>query len=225
MVQLKTGLRFFIRILLWFIGFIILYLLVIFIVSRITVNATDSDTAQDVVIYIKTNGVHTDIVVPVKNSIKDWSDEVKPELATVNDKQFVGFGWGDKGFYLNTPQWSDLKVSTACYAAFYLGSSAMHATFFDQIKEGPKCVKLTISKQEYEKLATYIASDFQFDKNHNTILIADAAYGDHDSFYEAKGRYSFLYTCNSWANAALKASGQKAALWTLTDTGIFCHYD
>ena len=44
-------------------------------------------------------------------------------------------------------------------------------------------------------------------------------------FYEAKGSYSLFYTCNSWANQALKAANQKAALHTLTDTGIFRHYE
>lgn len=202
-----------------------MYLLTIFALSRITVNATDDKSSNDVAIYIKTNGVHTDIVVPVKNAIKDWSAEVKLESVAGNNAGFVGFGWGDKGFYLNTPTWSDLKISTACNAAFYLGTSAMHATFFDHLTESPKCVKLTVSNEEYKQLIAYIESGFQFDANRNTILIKNSAYGKNDSFYEANGKYSMFYTCNSWANNALKAAGQKAALWTLTDTGIFCHYE
>ncbi|MFP3836064.1 DUF2459 domain-containing protein, partial [Chryseobacterium sp. SIMBA_028] len=47
---------------------------------------------------------------------------------------------------------------------------------------------------------------------------------DNDAFYDAKGTYSFFYTCNTWANNALKAAGQKAALWTPSDFGIFQHY-
>jgi len=33
-----------------------------------------------------------------------------------------------------------------------------------------------------------------------------------------------FHTCNTWANNALKACGQKASLWTPFDTGIFYHY-
>ena len=49
-------------------------------------------------------------------------------------------------------------------------------------------------------------------------------YPQLNSFYEAKGSYSFFYTCNTWANNGLKAMGQKAALWTPSDFGIFQHY-
>jgi len=223
MKRIKQLFRLFFNVVLGLIVVLGMYLLAVFALSRITVNDTDDEPSKDIAIYIKTNGVHTDIVVPVKNTIKDWSGEVKPEFGA-NSAGFVGFGWGDKGFYLNTPQWSDLKISTACNAAFYLGTSAMHATFFDQITEGPKCVKITVSNEEYKQLTAYIESGFQFDANRNTIPIKNSAYGKHDSFYEANGKYSMFYTCNTWANNALKAAGQKAALWTLTDTGIFCHY-
>lgn len=49
-------------------------------------------------------------------------------------------------------------------------------------------------------------------------------YGDHDAFYEAKGRYSLFHTCNTWANNALKACGQKACWWTPFSTGIRYQY-
>jgi hypothetical protein len=52
----------------------------------------------------------------------------------------------------------------------------------------------------------------------------DAVYGKYDVFYEANGSYSLFYTCNSWANQALKSANQKAALWTISDSGIFRHY-
>lgn len=211
------------RLLLGIIGFIFVYSLVVFILSRITVNPNDNQTDDSVVIYIKSNGVHTDIVVPVTSAVKDWRREIAFDHTISKDTtyQYIGFGWGDKGFYLNTPQWSDLKVSTACNAMFYLGDSAMHATFFHQLQENERCVKLQISTSEYQKLTTYIQNGFRDQK---VTVIANAHYGENDSFYEGEGRYSLFYTCNSWANNALKVANQKAALWTLTDTGILCHY-
>ena len=63
------------------------------------------------------------------------------------------------------------------------------------------------------------------DQNGKTKLIkTDAAYGNNDAFYDARGSYSFLYTCNTWTNDGLKVAGQKAAFWTATDFGIFQHY-
>ena len=226
MNRLKRSWNILKKILLGILVFLVFYISLAFLLSKITVNSKPDTAEKPIAIYIKTNGVHTDIVVPVNNSVKDWRDQIKFEHTRSKDTtyQFIGFGWGDKGFYLNTPQWSDLKVSTALNAAFYLGTSAMHATFYKNLNENKNCFKVYISAENYKMLTTYIENSFQQNANGNTILINAPTYGDHDSFYEANGRYSLFYTCNSWANQALKSANQKAAFWTLTDTGILCHY-
>lgn len=227
MKRFNRGWKILKKILLGVLGFLVLYLLLAFVFSKITVNSEPDTAEKPIAIYIKTNGVHTDIVVPVYNSVKDWRSQIKFEHTKSKDTtyQFIGFGWGDKGFYLNTPQWSDLKVSTALNAAFYLGTSAMHATFYKNLNGNQNCIEIPISESNYKKLVAYIENSFQKDLTANPILINATTYGDHDSFYEANGKYSLFYTCNSWANQALKAANQKAALWTLTDSGIFCHYE
>ena len=197
-----------------------------FSLSRITVNKNAENQPKEISIYILTNGVHTDLVLPIKNETKDWSKEIKFENTNAKDStsNYIAFGWGDKGFYLNTPNWSDLKASTAFKAAFGLSSTAIHTTFYKSLHESETCVKVLVSKENYQKLVTYIAAGFQYDANHNPIYIKATTYDENDCFYEAKGKYNLFQTCNSWANSALKAANQKAALWTVTDTGIFCHY-
>ncbi len=206
--------------------FIVFYLFLVFVIPYIPVNTNVAKTTEDVTVFIKTNGVHTDIVVPIKTEFKDWSETIKFSQIKSQDAtmQFIGFGWGDKGFYLNTPQWSDLKVSTAFVAAVGIGSSAMHATFYHQINENESCVKIKISASEYKKLIVFIEGNFKVDEIGNPIWIDATTYGQNDSFYEAKGAYNLFYTCNTWANNGLKAMDQKAALWTATDRGIFHHY-
>lgn len=206
--------------------FALVYLFLVFVIPYFSVNAENKSPAEEVTLYIKTNGVHTDIVVPIKTKYKDWSETLKFSHIKSQDStmQFIGLGWGDKGFYLNTPEWSDLKFSTAFVAAFGLGSSAMHATFYREIRVNENCVKIKVSAQEYQKLIAYVENTFDIDENGKPILIDATTYGQNDSFYEAKGAYTLFYTCNTWANSALKAMDQKAALWTATDTGIFQHY-
>ena len=226
MKPLRKILRLLLKFLLGILAFFVLYIIVALVLPRFSVNSEDKNPTEDVAIYIKSNGVHTDIVVPIKTEYKDWSEKIKFDHIASKDAtmQFIGFGWGDKGFYLNTPEWSDLKFSTAFNAAFYLGTSAMHATFFKQLKENEDCIKINISKEEYAKLIKYIEDSFQYDADGNPILIHATTYGQNDSFYEAKRKYSLFYTCNTWANNALKSADQKAAVWTPSDTGIFCHY-
>jgi uncharacterized protein (TIGR02117 family) len=165
--------------------------------------------------------------MPVKNALHDWSQKVlfSDNLSGRTDYKYIGIGWGDKGFYLDTPTWADLKFSTAFKAAFWLSESAMHCTFYDKMTEAADCKKIMISKNQYKKLVEFVDKKFDKDPFGNYILVpTKAVYGKNDAFYDAIGSYSFLYTCNTWTNDALKAAGQKAALWTPTDFGIFRHY-
>ena len=183
--------------------------------------------SHDVIIYIQTNGDHTDVVIPMKNTIKDWSNEISYQNTKSRDTtgKYVAVGWGDKGFYLNTPTWSQLKFSVAFKAAFALSTSAIHATFCNELKEDNDCKKIMISNEQYKKLVAYIDDSFIRDVQGKVINIkTNANYDSQDAFYEAKGKYNLFFTCNSWANNALKSCGQKACLWTVSDMGIFYHY-
>jgi uncharacterized protein (TIGR02117 family) len=208
------------------VAFVLLYLLVAFCLSRITVNAA-ATSGTEVTVYIKTNGVHTDIVVPVVNADKDWRPEIAYRHTKGNDTTlpYVAFGWGDKGFYLNTPEWKDLRFSTAFNAAFGLSTTAMHTTFYGQLTENNNCRKLVLSREQYRLLVVYIRGSFRNDAaGHVQPIVTNANYGDADAFYEANGTYSLFRTCNTWANSALKACGQRCCLWTAFDTGIFLKY-
>ncbi|WP_294825051.1 TIGR02117 family protein [uncultured Flavobacterium sp.] len=223
--KLRQVIRFTGRLLLAIITFLAVYVVVMLICSHITVN-DESEKSDAVTIFINSNGVHTDIVVPVKNEVKDWSREILYVHTKSQDSimKYVAFGWGDKGFYLDTPEWSDLKASTAAKAAFYLGTSAMHTRYYSDLEEDESCIKLAISKNDYENLVRYIDESFQHGEDKKVLWIANHSYGQYDAFYEGTGKYSLFYTCNTWANNALKAANQKAALWTVYEGGIFCHY-
>jgi uncharacterized protein (TIGR02117 family) len=203
-----------------------LYLASAFVLSRIPVEKADPHASPDVLVYLHTNGVHTDIVVPVKTPQMDWSQPLPYSNIPSGDTtlRYIAFGWGDKGFYLDTPTWADLKVSTALVAAFWLGSAAMHATYLPSLAPGPDTVPLYLSKAEYARLIAYIKASFRYDAAGRTQHIKGHSYGPNDAFYEANRVYSFLYTCNTWTNDALKACGQRACLWTPSDTGIFYQY-
>ncbi|WP_294316933.1 TIGR02117 family protein [uncultured Chryseobacterium sp.] len=208
-------------------GIIVLYAAAGYFLPFIEVSAKDDGQKKEIPIYIYTNGVHTDIVMPVKNDLQDWSMKIpySNTKSKETDYRFVGIGWGDKGFYLDTPTWADLKFSTAFKAAFWLSESAMHCTYYKEMKEGEDCKKIIISRNQYKDLVKFVDEKFDKDAGGNYVLVpTNAVYGNNDAFYDAKGKYSFLDTCNTWANNALKAAGQKAAWWTPSDYGIFLHY-
>lgn len=226
-MTLKTILMYILKVVGIILGIVIIYVILGLVIPYIPVSAKDDGQKKEIPIYIYTNGVHTDIVMPVKNDLQDWSRKIPfgNTKSKKTDYQYIGIGWGDKGFYLDTPTWADLKFSTAVKAAFWLSDSAMHCTYYNTLKEGDDCKMIMISRNQYQNLVKFVEDKFDRDQNGNFVLIpTNAVYDDNDAFYDAKGTYSFLYTCNTWANNALKAAGQKAALWTPSDFGIFQHY-
>jgi len=200
-------------------GFICLYVTLSLIVSEIPVNSDFKQTPNGVPIYILSNGIHTDIVAPIKNNQIDWTTYVSPLETKSQSSQYswVAFGWGNKGFYLETPTWAELKFSVALNAILGLSETAMHVTFHQSLKENQRCKKVFISDKEYSLLIHNIKKQFLEEKPNR---IPNASYGNDDSFYDAKETYSLFKTCNSWANTALKRSGIKACLWTPIDKPI-----
>lgn len=224
--MIKRSFKILLFTILGFAGFITLYLSIAFVLSRITV---DAELAQDkeIPIYILTNGIHTDIVVPAKNRFIDWTQLVsyRNTVSKDSNNNWLAMGWGDKGFYLQTPTWADLKFSVAFKAATGLSTTAIHATYYRNMKQSETCKKILISKSQYQRLIAYIKNSFQTDENSDLIWInTNAIYGSTDAFYEAYGSYSIFYTCNTWTNNALKACGQKACYCTAFDTPILLKY-
>jgi uncharacterized protein (TIGR02117 family) len=208
------------------ITFILGYFGFAYVLSRIPVN-TQAKRQEAIDLYILTNGVHTDLILPVKTPQMNWS-EVFPYNQTMgNDtsQKYIGIGWGDKGFYLNTPTWDDLTFSTAFNAVFGLGGTAVHTTYHGSVPEDASCIRLSLSPGQYQHLIQYIQKTLKHDEKGNPQHIqTNANYGSSDAFYEANGRYSMFFTCNTWTNKALEISGQKACWWTPFQSGIFYQY-
>ncbi|MGV3541354.1 MAG: TIGR02117 family protein [Rufibacter sp.] len=223
---LRVAIKFFVFALLAVVLLVGLYFLAAFVLSRMSV-AKVGETVQEIPIYLLSNGVHTDLVVPVQSDVIDWNEFISIRHTKDPDfkAKYVAFGWGDKGFYLETPTWADLKVSTAFKAMFGLSSSAIHATFYESLQEDQNCKKIWLSRNQYQQLVAFIKKRFQITAAGLPIHIeTNANYGLHDAFYEAVGSYNLFYTCNTWTNNGLKAAGQKACLWTPTDSGILYQY-
>jgi len=80
--------------LLTFIALILLYLGCAWAFSHITVKC-EKPQNPDVTIYILGNGVHTDVVMPVKTDYKDWSQSILYKNTRGNDTTlgYLAIGW------------------------------------------------------------------------------------------------------------------------------------
>lgn len=208
---------------------LVLYLLFVVILTFIPANMFSKQPETGITIYIKSNGVHTDLVLPTENKFYNWSEHLPPEQFGLlsAENSWTALGWGDKGFYLNTPEWADLKASTALDAIIpFVGGSAMHVTHYEQEpKENNYTKKIIVTEAQYLVLCDYIYHSFTKDQQENFILIPGHHYsGRNDNFYEAGGDYNLFHTCNNWTNSALKAAGVRTALWAPFDKCILYHF-
>ena len=200
-----------------------LYFLLAEVLSGIIVNK-NQDQPKELAIYIYTNGFHTDIVMPVKTEMLDWSEKIKfsDTKSKVGNYNYVAVGWGNEDFFINIPGWDELKLSITVKAALGMGPSAIRATFLKSAESDEFWRKIDISKSQYMDLADFIESSFKKDSLGNFINISlPDTYGYDDAFYQAKGRFTPFFTCNTWANSALKSAGLRACLWTPFQSGIF----
>jgi len=222
MKYLKLSLKYTLKSILFLIALILIYLLLAWLLPKIKVNSDYEPQEKGIEIFIASNGVHTDFVVPTKHYLKDWRNDFKPnEFESVDTTfEYVSLGWGDKGFFLNTPTWGDLKFSTAFKAAFFMSSTAMHVTYKKRKPlETTSCKKLILTEEQYSKLIAYISSSFKKEKEAIT-LINHPGYNEFDNFYEADGTYSFLKTCNVWTGNGLQHIGIRVGYWTPLESGV-----
>ncbi len=214
------------KIFLGFVGFLLLWVIAAFLLPKIKINQDFKSCSQAdcITMYVRSNGMHTDVVFPVQSIERDWTNLFPIDLYEGVDNSFnyLAIGWGDKGFYLDTPTWADLKVSTALKATVGASGSAMHIVY---LPSPPSTAdgygkQLKISREQYRKMLGYIDDAFVKDNSGNIILIKHPDYDINDNYYEAKGSYSLFKTCNVWTSKCLKTGGIQNGFWTPAAAGV-----
>ena len=183
--------------------------------SDVKPTVATSQVEAGVRIYVLNNGVHTDLVLPVISDTLDWQAIFpKSQFAHVaKSADLIAFGWGDAEFYLHTPNWSDLKFTTAVRALMGANPTLLHVEYFATQALPTRVFALDLSASQYRALSHYILASMPSRKN-GVYLPAASGYGESDAFFNAKGSYSAVQTCNTWTGAALAHAGVKVSRWT-----------
>ena len=174
-------------------------------------NAGWREPAQGIRIAVSSNGVHTGLIVPVVAAGVDWRDLIRPEH--LRDPRYAGYpaveiGWGERGFYLETPTWADVRPATVLAAAIGSDRTVMHVDHLPFPAPGPDTRVITLRPEEYRRLATFIRASFGASGWHRF------GYFTADAFYDGRGHYSAIRTCNTWTGDALRQAGVRIGAWT-----------
>ncbi|WP_160114560.1 DUF2459 domain-containing protein [Aquimarina sp. AU474] len=189
----------------------IAYLIVSLGFSYITVNKNDDLSEKKHSIYIASNGIHLEIIIPKT----ELNSSILKGITYTEQEKFFSFGWGDKAFYIKTSTWGNFTVINKCKAAFINTPALLHVIRYPSIKND--WVEIKMSSTQIKKMNSYIHDTFRLDANNQKIILPGLGYYKNDDFYEATGNYNCFNTCNTWVNTALKQSKAKACLWTPFD--------
>ena len=195
----------------------ILYFVAALIGALIPANAGWREPTGGVTIFVRTNGVHTWIMIPKARPEMDW----RPLAPAVHirdrryaDGDYLAIGYGNREFYLNTPRWEDLRLRTALAAGLGGGRTLMHVEHEWNPRPDEHQRPLRITSDQYRRLTAYMLASFERDATGSTKPLIGRGYGPADVFYEARGPYNAFVTCNEWTGAALRAAGIRIGIWT-----------
>lgn len=214
---LKKTLRFLLISFLSLIGFILLYLGLAYTLSYWGTNPKKLDCNNDQFAYLSSNGVHIDLILPVES----LETELLQKIKIKDGAEYVAIGWGDRGFYLNTPSWEDLKYSTLAKALLWWSPSVMHVSYYGGTSKN--WTKIPICQQQIEAMSEQFEQSFKSAEDGSFQLIEGYAYGPNDYFFEAKGSYHLFRTCNVWTGQILKKGKIRTSIWSPFTYGIMHH--
>jgi uncharacterized protein (TIGR02117 family) len=196
-----------------------LYLLAALAGSLLPVNRAWVEPAEGTTVYLRSNGIHVDIVMPAQAEGLDWSALLPPShvRAAPAAVRWYGFGAGERRVYLETPAWSDITLRTL-WSALTGGERVLHADQTDQ--PGITLRAIRLRPEEYRRLWAAIRADF----DGRPRRIDHPGYGRDDAFYQSRGRASAINTCNQWVADKLRLAGVKTSAWSPFPTGLLWRY-
>ncbi len=205
----------------WLVVVLFLYALSV-AAGTLPVNRGWRNASEGIEVFVYSDLVHSELLVPRVTEVVDWGSWFAPEDFThcTGHEEYVGIGWGDREFFFHTPTWDDAKATVVAGAMFWPSATVMHITVEDKPQEDEYNRRVVLTPEQYEQLVDHIQASFLLGEDGMPILIPGYNYNDHDTFYEAKGTYSLLYTCNNWTGDALKGAGVRTGWWTPYPWGL-----
>lgn len=182
---------------------------------------------KSVLLFVRSNGVHTDLVLPVEHGGRDWRKLVPPKHFKRPDPHhtYVAFGWGDRGFYLDVPTWSDLTVGAGLRAMTGQGPAAMHITYMPTPTVSEHVRAFRVTATEYEAIAAHVQSSLALSGDGSVKQIHSPWQEEHDGLFEAHSAYSPFQTCNEWTRQGLAKAGLPTARWAVFPFAVMHHLE
>ena len=196
---------------------LVLFALAAWIGSSIPRNGGWREPEQGIEILVGSNGVHTELVVPLDTPEKDWRADFPAADLPVPGRDFthVAVSWGEREVFLNTPTWWDLSPLTALRVIGVGGEGLLHVSHYVRPAPSEDFRPLTLTPAQYRRLVAGIERALPQGER-----VRYDGYGPEDVFYDAPGHYTATNTCNQWTSDRLAEAGVRTGWWTPFAGGV-----
>lgn len=152
--------------------------------------------------FVVNHGWHTGLIIYAKH-LNQTIPELKKRFGNV---AYYEIGWGDKGYY----QAEDKTLAITLRAMFLSEGSVIHVVavpyapgkYFGQ----SEVVRSCLTDEQISSLVKFISTSFARDSHGRLTPLTPGLYGN-SRFYDGKGRFSLLNTCNTWTAKGLQSGG------------------
>ena len=185
--------------------------------SSLPRNSEWREPKEGIEILVGSNGVHTELVVPLVTPEKDWRAEF-PATDTAlpgRDYTHIAIGWGEREVFLNTPTWWDLSPLAVLRIIGVGGDGLLHVSHYVRPAPSDDFRPLTLTPAQYRHLVASIERAMP-----RGPRVRYPGYGPQDVFYEAPGHYTATNTCNQWTSDRLAEAGVRTGRWTPFAGGV-----
>lgn len=202
-----------------------LYLGAAWVGARIPLNSSWRPPAAGIPVYLQSNGLHVDLVLPVTGGCA-CDRPAAPTLAVLDQPfdpavprrqwQWVAVGWGSEQFMLHVPDWQALTPGMALRAVTGRDGSVLRLSRVREPVIGAETRRLLLGAGEHRRLLRYLRESVGPAPLERQSSIG----GPEDRFYRAEGRYHLFLTCNEWLGRGLAQAGVRVPLWTPFDDAL-----
>ncbi|SMX29811.1 hypothetical protein TRP8649_03950 [Pelagimonas phthalicica] len=175
-------------------------------VGAVWPNGQSGGGQGNVIVHLVPGPIHYDFLLPADErtrAVFGFSDAAQHPGA-----RWVVVGWGARGFYTATGDYTDLRADVIWQAATG-DQSVMRIDVAGKLPKEVTRRVLHLTEAEYERLLTVIRGEFAEKRP-----IAGAGLSATDQFFAARGRFHLFRTCNVWVAEVMAQAGLRFGRWT-----------
>ncbi len=128
-------------------------------------------------------------------------------------------GWGARTFYTTTGSYSDVTAK-AVLRGIFGDRSVMRVDVLPALGSDGPWTRVYLNQTEYDALLSAVLASFEQDPEGRAQRLDHPGFNATDQFFEARGSFNILRTCNVWVGDMLRAAGQDFGAWTPTPFSI-----